>query len=50
MTAALKAAADDGFTTTTLQATRAGASVYARLGYENLGRTINLWQRRAPAA
>jgi ribosomal protein S18 acetylase RimI-like enzyme len=46
MTAALNAAVADGFATTTLQATRAGAPLYASLGYEDLGRTINLWQRR----
>jgi GNAT superfamily N-acetyltransferase len=46
VTAALRAAIDDGFKTTTLQATRPGAPLYTRLGYEDLGRTINLWQRR----
>lgn len=46
MTAALKAAAADGFRTTTLQATRAGAPLYERLGYMDLGPTINLWQRK----
>jgi ribosomal protein S18 acetylase RimI-like enzyme len=46
MTAALKAAVADGFKTTTLQATKLGAPLYLRLGYEDLGRTINLWQRR----
>ncbi|MBJ7354013.1 MAG: GNAT family N-acetyltransferase [Thermoleophilaceae bacterium] len=46
MTAALKAAIEDGFRTTTLQATRAGAPLYLRLGYEDLGRSVNLWEKR----
>jgi ribosomal protein S18 acetylase RimI-like enzyme len=46
MTAALKAAADDGFRTTTLQATKAGAPLYLRLGYNDLGRSVNLWEKR----
>jgi GNAT superfamily N-acetyltransferase len=46
MTAALKAAVADGFRTTTLQASKAGAPLYLRLGYEDLGRTVNLWRKR----
>lgn len=49
MTAALKAAAEDGFNTTTLQSSAAGAPLYASLGYRDLGVAINLWQyKRAP--
>lgn len=46
MTAALKAAVSDGFRTTTLQATKAGAPLYLRLGYNDLGRSVNLWEKR----
>ncbi|MBJ7459653.1 MAG: GNAT family N-acetyltransferase [Thermoleophilaceae bacterium] len=46
MTAALKTAVDDGFKTTTLQASKAGAPLYLRLGYDDLGRSVNLWERR----
>lgn len=46
MTAALKAAVSDGFRTTTLQSSKAGAPLYLRLGYEDLGRSVNLWQHR----
>lgn len=45
MVAALKAAAEDGFVTTTLQASAAGYPLYERLGYRDLGRAVNLWQR-----
>jgi GNAT superfamily N-acetyltransferase len=48
MTAALKRAIDEGFTTTTLQSSKAGAQLYLRLGYQDLGRTVNLWQHREP--
>lgn len=49
MTAALKAAVEDGFATTTLQASAAGVPLYASLGYRDLGVAINLWQyKRAP--
>lgn len=46
MTAALKGAIEDGFETTTLQASKAGAPLYLRLGYEDLGRSVNLWEHR----
>jgi ribosomal protein S18 acetylase RimI-like enzyme len=46
MTAALKAAITDGFRTTTLQASKAGVPLYLRLGYEDLGRSVNLWEKR----
>lgn len=46
MTAALKVAVEDGFRTTTLQATKAGHPLYIRLGYEDLGRSVNLWEKR----
>jgi GNAT superfamily N-acetyltransferase len=46
MTAALQGALKDRFRTTTLQSSKAGAPLYLRLGYEDLGRTVNLWQRR----
>jgi ribosomal protein S18 acetylase RimI-like enzyme len=46
MTAALKAAVNDGFETTTLQASKAGAPLYLRLGYDDLGRSVNLWEKR----
>lgn len=49
MTAALKAAVADGFQTTTLQSSKAGEPLYARLGYEDLGRTVNLWRKRVKA-
>jgi ribosomal protein S18 acetylase RimI-like enzyme len=48
MTAALKAAIADGFKTTTLQSSKAGNGLYLRLGYEDLGRSVNLWQHREP--
>jgi ribosomal protein S18 acetylase RimI-like enzyme len=46
MTAALKGAVTDGFRTTTLQASKAGAPLYLRLGYQDLGRSVNLWEKR----
>lgn len=46
MTAALKTAKQDGFRTTTLQSSKAGGPLYLRLGYQDLGRSVNLWQRR----
>ncbi len=45
---ALADARDRGCTTTTLVATRMGHPVYARLGYQDLGR-IQMWERRRPA-
>ncbi|MGK2877525.1 MAG: GNAT family N-acetyltransferase [Solirubrobacterales bacterium] len=46
VTAALKTAVADGFRTTTLQSSKAGVQLYLRLGYKDLGRSVNLWQRR----
>lgn len=46
MTAALKGAVEDGFHTTSLQASKAGAPLYRHLGYEDLGRSVNLWEHR----
>lgn len=46
MTAALKAGLERGMKTTTLQASDAGAPVYARLGYRDLGVRIKLWEQR----
>lgn len=46
MTAALNAAVADGFRTTTLQASKAGVPLYLRLGYRDLGRSVNLWEKR----
>lgn len=46
---ALADARERGCTTTTLVATRMGQPVYARLGYEDLGR-LQLWERRRPPA
>jgi ribosomal protein S18 acetylase RimI-like enzyme len=43
---ALRKAADRGCTTTTLESTKAGEHVYARLGYRSFGR-YELWERRA---
>lgn len=48
MTAAMIGAIEDGFATTTLQASAAGAPLYARLGYRDLGVAINLWQYDRP--
>src|SRR5438270_208278 len=47
----LKALADArgrGCSISTLQATRAGYPVYARLGYRDFGR-VQMWERRKPA-
>lgn len=44
MTAALTAAREDGFATTTLQASAAGVPLYLSLGYRDLGVAVNLWQ------
>lgn len=46
MLAALRHARDSGCKTTNLQATKHGAPVYERLGYEDLGVAVNLWERR----
>jgi GNAT superfamily N-acetyltransferase len=48
MTRALVDARERGCTTTSLQATKAGEPIYARLGYRNLG-PIQMWERRKPA-
>ena len=45
---ALADARDRGCTISTLQATRAGYPVYARLGYRDFGR-VQMWERRKPA-
>lgn len=42
---ALREATDRGLTTTTLEATAAGAPVYARVGYRDLGE-LQMWERR----
>jgi GNAT superfamily N-acetyltransferase len=42
---ALREARDRGLTSTTLEATTAGAPVYVRLGYRDLG-VIQMWERR----
>jgi ribosomal protein S18 acetylase RimI-like enzyme len=42
---ALREAAARGMVTTTLEATAAGAPVYARLGYRDLG-IVEMWERR----
>jgi GNAT superfamily N-acetyltransferase len=49
MRATLRAAAADGCTTTTLEATRAGESVYAAMGYEALGRFRMMESRKTAA-
>jgi GNAT superfamily N-acetyltransferase len=43
---ALAEARDQGLETTTLQSSRLGAPVYARLGYRDLG-AAQIWERRA---
>ncbi len=48
MTRALVDARERGCTTTSLQATKAGEPIYARLGYRNLG-PLQMWERRKPA-
>jgi GNAT superfamily N-acetyltransferase len=48
MRRALADARDRGATTTTLQATRLGYPVYARVGYRDFGR-VEMWERRKPA-
>jgi ribosomal protein S18 acetylase RimI-like enzyme len=42
---ALREAAARGLKTTTLEATAAGAPVYSRLGYRDLGE-LQMWERR----
>lgn len=42
---ALREARERGLTTTTLESTAAGAPVYARLGYRDLG-VVQMWERR----
>lgn len=42
---ALREAAERGIATTTLEATAAGAPVYARLGYHDVG-VVEMWERR----
>jgi GNAT superfamily N-acetyltransferase len=49
MTAALLDARDRGCTSTSLQATKAGYPIYARLGYRDLG-PIDMWELRDGAA
>jgi len=46
MRTALRAARDQGCTSTSLEASAAGRPVYARLGYRDLGET-QLWERTA---
>jgi GNAT superfamily N-acetyltransferase len=45
LAAALVEARDRGCDVSTLQATRMGESVYARLGYERIG-AIQMWEKR----
>jgi GNAT superfamily N-acetyltransferase len=47
LTLALHEARERGATTTSLQATKMGYSVYARLGYRDLG-ALQMWERRKP--
>jgi GNAT superfamily N-acetyltransferase len=44
---ALDAAREAGLETTTLQATKLGVPVYARLGYRDFG-AMHMWERRQP--
>jgi GNAT superfamily N-acetyltransferase len=44
---ALQDARDRGLSSTSLQATRKGKDVYARLGYQDLG-PLQMWERRVP--
>ena len=46
MLAALRHARECGCETTTLQATKHGAPVYLKMGYDDLGVAVNLWERR----
>lgn len=46
MLMALRHARENGCDTTTLQATKHGAPVYLKLGYDDLGVAVNLWERR----
>jgi GNAT superfamily N-acetyltransferase len=48
MTRALADARERGCTSTSLQATKAGEPIYARLGYRSLG-PLQMWERRKPA-
>ncbi len=48
MALALHAARDRGATTTSLQATKMGYPIYAKLGYRDLG-ALQMWEKRAPA-
>jgi hypothetical protein len=45
MCQALHDARDRGRKTTTLQATKAGAPIYERLGYHDFG-ALQMWERR----
>jgi ribosomal protein S18 acetylase RimI-like enzyme len=45
--AVLRAAADAGATTTTLEASALGEPVYTRMGYRSVGR-LQMWERRRP--
>ena len=47
MVLALHEARDRGATTTSLQATKLGYPLYARLGYRDLG-ALHMWERREP--
>ena len=49
LTHALHDARERGCTTTSLQATKLGQPVYARLGYRDLG-PLQMWERRAPVS
>jgi ribosomal protein S18 acetylase RimI-like enzyme len=48
MRRSLADARERGLATTTLQATKMGYPVYARLGYRDYGR-VQMWERRRPA-
>lgn len=47
MALALHEARDRGATTTSLQATKMGYPIYAKLGYRDLG-TLQMWEKREP--
>jgi GNAT superfamily N-acetyltransferase len=49
MALALHEARDRGATTTSLQATKMGYPVYAKLGYRDLG-ALQMWEKREPVA